>query len=466
MTTQGVKRHSQMVVDRGVARGEIKEEERAVVSKKRCKVVTSDLEQQQTGDISVNIQLEMSRLLRGPVSAREFLSAMKLARCSPMEKLAVGVSGEADSIALCILLKQFADPSKIVALTVDHKLKEGSTDEALRVQRRLSELGIEHHILTVDWSKSGTGHAGDTTDPPFFPDPSAPVSAIRLQTMQRARRLNLLARAAKQFNARSLLVANQLDEQIAAGLRKMRMGSGPDALSGMRIVTPEVPTAAKAAKDVRLIRPLLMFPKERLEETCRENGVEWTDDAINPLIFEIRDSSSEILTQRRLQAIKAGKPAPGPSTASLASFMEQMERHRVAKEKKGNTLRDAPTGTCFLHIDRSASSWLRNRHLAYPVLAQVHQWAGPITETGKTNHFRLLLKTILDSLSRAPSRASVGGVYLHPPRRSQTGIDIWCVGRAMPSETPIVNIAVGETAIWDGRFYITLRASSPTSSEP
>ena len=59
------------------------------------------------------------------------------------KKLAVAVSGGVDSVALTILLGEFCKEKKIelLAVTVDHKMREGSAGEALE----LSKLTPSHN---------------------------------------------------------------------------------------------------------------------------------------------------------------------------------------------------------------------------------------------------------------------------------------------------------------------------------
>ena len=63
--------------------------------------------------------------------------------------IAVGVSGGADSLALCLLADNWGRQNgvKITALTVDHSLREGSAKEAVQVGNWLAKRGIKHVVL-------------------------------------------------------------------------------------------------------------------------------------------------------------------------------------------------------------------------------------------------------------------------------------------------------------------------------
>ena len=85
-----------------------------------------------------------------PLGAAEFAALM--ARLAPFEhrpRLAVAVSGGADSLALALLAQAWAVASggTLTALTVDHRLRAASAAEAAQVAAWLGARGIAHRIL-------------------------------------------------------------------------------------------------------------------------------------------------------------------------------------------------------------------------------------------------------------------------------------------------------------------------------
>ncbi len=80
-----------------------------------------------------------------PVTAAEFAAAM--ARLGPWDaarRVAVAVSGGADSLALAVLAQRWGDP---VALIVDHGLRPGSAAEAEAARAALAARGMPARIL-------------------------------------------------------------------------------------------------------------------------------------------------------------------------------------------------------------------------------------------------------------------------------------------------------------------------------
>ena len=65
------------------------------------------------------------------------------------ERVAVAVSGGADSLALTLLLQEFCREKKIklFAVTVDHKMREGSSDEAESLGKILARKNEATHIF-------------------------------------------------------------------------------------------------------------------------------------------------------------------------------------------------------------------------------------------------------------------------------------------------------------------------------
>src|SRR5690242_532165 len=86
------------------------------------------------------------------MAALEAAFAERFDRLGPFEAtpfIAVAVSGGADSLALTLLADAWvrARSGRLVALTVDHRLREGSGAEASQVGAWLAARGIAHRTL-------------------------------------------------------------------------------------------------------------------------------------------------------------------------------------------------------------------------------------------------------------------------------------------------------------------------------
>lgn len=189
-----------------------------------------------------------------PLDDQEFAQLMRpLQPFETAPHLAVAVSGGADSLALCLLADGWARGrgGQVTVLTVDHGLRSGSADEAARVAGWLGDRGIAHHILTWPGAKPGSA----------------------VQAAARQARYALLADWCRRNGVLHLMLGHHRDDQAETVLMRLRKGSGADGLAGM---APDQPTA-----EVRLLRPLLALPPERLRATLRDAGQVWIEDPSN-----------------------------------------------------------------------------------------------------------------------------------------------------------------------------------------
>lgn len=189
-----------------------------------------------------------------PLRADEF--ARLMAALAPFEarpRLAIGVSGGADSSALALLAGEWARArgGEAVALVVDHRLRPQSTAEALLAARRCRHWGLTAQVLAWEGAK--------------------PATAIE-ETARTARHA-LLERACLRLGALHLLLAHHRDDQAETVAMRRQRGSGSTGLAGM--------SACVERAGYRLLRPLLAIPQARLAATLEARGVGWIDDPMN-----------------------------------------------------------------------------------------------------------------------------------------------------------------------------------------
>ena len=175
---------------------------------------------------------------------------------------------------------------------VDHRLRQGSTEEAHKVAEELRRLRIEPHVLTLDWAKHG--------------DPSA---LSNLESAARRLRYQALGTACRDQGIASLLVAHHADDQaetvmlrllggyMGLGLRGVKSSRPIPECAGMYGVSgsgePRSLTTSSILTDrqqyhmqiegggVDLVRPLLPFTKDELIAYCEQAGVRRFEDYTN-----------------------------------------------------------------------------------------------------------------------------------------------------------------------------------------
>ena len=179
-----------------------------------------------------------------------------MARFAPFETaphLAVGVSGGADSMALAILLSEWAmkHGGRVTALIVDHGLRSESGAEAATVFDTLKMLGIEATIL------------------PWVPGDVA----SGIQAKARTARYQLMENWCRDANVLHLAIAHHADDQAETVLMRLQKGSGADGLAGIPY--------ARELMHCRIIRPLLDVRKQTLVSFLEARSISWIDDPSN-----------------------------------------------------------------------------------------------------------------------------------------------------------------------------------------
>lgn len=168
-------------------------------------------------------------------------------------KIAIAVSGGIDSLSLLLIGNEWAKShnTKIIGLTIDHKLRKESTDEALYVNNLCQNLNIEHYIIAWDEEKPETN----------------------IEFNAREARYNLMANFCKKNNINYILIAHHLQDQAETFFIRLFRGSSIDGLSAMKDITN--------IYDINIIRPFLNINKEVLKEFLLENNIKWIEDPSN-----------------------------------------------------------------------------------------------------------------------------------------------------------------------------------------
>lgn len=144
------------------------------------------------------------------------------------------MSGGVDSMALaylCTSLKRYDSEFRIAdnpvadfrALIVDHRLREGSKQEAAAVSRALKGMGMGSDILTISWAK--TLSQSPCEHPKDLPN---------LESVARKLRYRKLGAVCGYTGITSLLLAHHEDDQYETVLMRLIQGHGVRGLRGMR----------------------------------------------------------------------------------------------------------------------------------------------------------------------------------------------------------------------------------------
>ncbi len=173
--------------------------------------------------------------------------------CESKTSIALALSGGGDSMALALLLNEFCSKKsiKLVALIVNHNLRDDSRSEAEWVKSQMDNIGVECHIL--DW-------VGDKPD-------------TGIQENARNKRYQLLTEKCHELGIETLAFGHNLEDQNETFWIRLISGSGIDGLSGM--------ASSSKRNDIKIIRPLLPISREELREICKSHKQTWIDDPSN-----------------------------------------------------------------------------------------------------------------------------------------------------------------------------------------
>ncbi|GGE39173.1 tRNA(Ile)-lysidine synthase [Agaricicola taiwanensis] len=202
----------------------------------------------------------------------------------------VALSGGADSVALLWLLWRWGGAGRLIAATVDHGLREGSHDEAVRAGAFAASLDVPHAILSWRGNKPETG----------------------IEAEARAARYALLEQHMAVEGAGWLVTAHTLDDQAETVLLRLAAGSGPSGLRGMRRLV-------KRSNGIMHLRPLLQVPKSRLVKVIQERGIPWSEDPMNA------DPAFARARLRRSMDVLAREGLTNKRLAILAQRMGRMD---------------------------------------------------------------------------------------------------------------------------------------------
>lgn len=346
-------------------------------------------------------------------------------------RLAVACSGGADSLALTLLAAGWAAQrgGRVLALTVDHGLREGSGAEALAVGRWLAALGIAHEILSWQGEK-----------------PRANLAA-----RARAARYRLLAARCAELGIGDLLLGHHLEDQAETFLLRLARGSGVDGLSAMSPAAMVPVTLASVtfparppAPALRLLRPLLSVPRARLRNFLAEAGQDFIEDPSN---------RSPRFARNRLRSLMPALAGEGLTAERLAATATRLARARAALEQMSAAhlaakVRFDPAG--FAVLDPAFAAAAVPDEIALRALSLALRSVG-----GRHLPYRLeRLERLLEALRQGTigRGRTLGGCRLLPWR----GAILLCREEAAAVPSQALEAGSG-SALWDGRFLLSWR---------
>jgi tRNA(Ile)-lysidine synthase len=345
---------------------------------------------------------------RFPLSS-EFAAAMaRLGPFEPAPRLAAGVSGGADSMALALLAAAWARErgGSLLALIVDHGLRPEAAAEAGQAAARLQSHGIPARVLQIAGLARGNAMAERARDARF----------------------KVLMETCAADGILHLLLAHHAADQAETVLIRELGGSGPAGLAGM--------SALLETPRLRILRPLLNVPPNRLRALLELAGVGWSEDPSN------RDTTA---LRPRLRMLRHDREGVGPATLALVAAAAAAGRQRVGQEA-------AIAGELALYASiRPEGFALLDRPVSSGALTALLQAVSGADYPPPTRSVARLAG------SMAP--ATLAGVRLMRAGRLGAG---WLLLREASALGAAVPAVLG--AVWDGRFHLLAAAGLPAGA--
>ncbi len=339
-------------------------------------------------------------------------------------RIAVAVSGGADSMALTRLLAAWAGARGVdlAAVTVDHRLRAEAAAEAVQVAGWLAPLGIVH--TTLAWEQG----------------PQEPKNRS-MQKAARDARYGLMAAWCVGGGRSHLFLAHHADDQVETFLIRLTRGSGVSGLAAMMPAT----ALGTAGGSVILARPLLGFAKADLLAVCRTLNQPWIEDPSNTNM-----SSTRVRFRQAARLLEE----EGLTRGRLLETVGHMQRARAALDQAASQLmRTATAWDEYGAVRLSLSAWcaapdeIALRALSRLLTCAGGQVYGPRFES---------LTRIARALRSGPWRDATlhGCVIVREP-------DCILIHREAAPIDHVVSAKAGETIVWDGRFRIKLPVNMP-----
>ncbi len=211
------------------------------------------------------------------------------------DRVAVAVSGGADSVALLCLLEELRNELGIVlsVVHVNHKLRGAESDEDERFVRELAAAhALEFDSATAPVESKRASGGGDSAAP------------SGVEAAARELRYEFFRELAHQGRVGRIATAHTLDDQAETVLLRIFRGTGIRGLAGihprLRLENHGSINAAGnlgeelSAKDQRygmteVVRPLLGFRRADLRDYLRGRGQSWREDSSNENLAFLRN---------------------------------------------------------------------------------------------------------------------------------------------------------------------------------
>lgn len=182
------------------------------------------------------------------------------------DRIVVGVSGGADSVALLLALNQMKEEmeAELFVVHVNHGIRKEAFQDARYVEQLCKACQVPFYLFEADIPAM------------------AKENRKTEEEMGREFRYQSFYQVMKQVKAKKLAVAHHMGDQAETVLFHLIRGTNLAGMEGMHPVTDcFVGKENRSSVDYQIIRPLLQCGKEELIQWLKEQNVTWREDKTN-----------------------------------------------------------------------------------------------------------------------------------------------------------------------------------------
>lgn len=187
---------------------------------------------------------------------KEFIHKKNL--IEPKERLVLGVSGGADSVALLYVLMELKREfqMELVVVHINHGIRQEAFKDAAYVETLCEEKGIPFYLLKENIPAL------------------ARQKGKSVEEMGRIYRYRCFREIVKKTEAQKIVVAHHENDQAETVLFHMLRGTGIKGLSGMEPMSI-------GEEGIPIIRPFLCVNRREIEEYLEQKNICWCQDVTN-----------------------------------------------------------------------------------------------------------------------------------------------------------------------------------------
>ncbi len=232
---------------------------------------------------------------------------------SQFKRLIVGFSGGLDStVLLHNLAQQPALHGRLLAMHINHGISVNAENWQYQCQHFCEELSIPFLVKKVEFGRQAN-------------------------LEEEARKARYQAFSAELAPGDGLILAHHLDDQAETLLLQLFRGAGVDGLAAM--------VASKGFAKGKLLRPLLNYSRQNLEDYAKFHHLKWLDDESN----QNTDFSRNFLRQQIFPLLRTRWPKIANNLTRTTQHCQQAQANLEDLAKMDCPVLNKPTSTLALN---------------------------------------------------------------------------------------------------------------------